>query len=84
MYDEFSQAEVITGVARRRRFSTEQKLAIVAETMQPGQSISYVAAIARSGDALLGVQFRQQARSTGHFKSSASALSSRQAEGWFT
>src|SRR6478735_9088688 len=43
MSDEFSKVEVITGVARRRRFSTEQKLAIVAETMRPGQSISYVA-----------------------------------------
>jgi transposase len=43
MSDEFSKVEVITGVARRRRFSTEQKLAVVAETMQPGQSISYVA-----------------------------------------
>jgi hypothetical protein len=30
MSDEFSKVEVITGVARRRRFSTEQKLAIVA------------------------------------------------------
>jgi transposase len=35
--------EIITGVARRRRFTTEQKLAVVAETMQPGFSISYVA-----------------------------------------
>lgn len=43
MSDEFSKIEVITGVARRRRFTTEQKLAIVAETMQPGLSISYVA-----------------------------------------
>jgi transposase len=43
MSDAFSRVEVITGVARRRRFTTEQKLAIVAETMQPGQSISYVA-----------------------------------------
>ncbi len=43
MSDAFSKIEVITGVARRRRFTTEQKLAIVAETMQPGQSISYVA-----------------------------------------
>ena len=43
MSDAFSKVEVITGVARRRRFTTEQKLAIVAETMQPGQSISYVA-----------------------------------------
>src|SRR5919202_1053791 len=43
MSDTFSKFEVITGVARRRRFSTEQKLAVVAETMQPGLSISYVA-----------------------------------------
>jgi transposase len=43
MSDTFSKVEVITGVARRRRFSTDQKLAVVAETMQPGMSISYVA-----------------------------------------
>jgi transposase len=43
MSDTFSKVEVITGVARRRRFSAEQKLAVVAETMQPGLSISYVA-----------------------------------------
>jgi transposase len=35
--------EVITGVARRRRFTTEQKLFVVNETLQPGISISYVA-----------------------------------------
>jgi transposase len=43
MSDTFSRVEVITGVARRRRFTTEQKLAVVTETMQPGMSISYVA-----------------------------------------
>ena len=43
MSDTFSKVEVLTGVARRRRFPMEQKLAIVAETMQPGMSISYVA-----------------------------------------
>ena len=43
MSDTFSKVEVITGVARRRRFSTDVKLAVVAETMQPGMSISYVA-----------------------------------------
>jgi transposase len=43
MSDTFSRVEVITGVARRRRFTTEQKLAIVSETVQPGMSISYVA-----------------------------------------
>lgn len=43
MSDTFSRVEIITGVARRRRFTTEQKLAVVAETMQAGTSISYVA-----------------------------------------
>ena len=43
MSDTFSKVEVITGVARRRRFSTELKLAVVAETTQPGMSVDYVA-----------------------------------------
>ena len=43
MSDTFSKVEVITGVARRRGFSTDLKLAVVAETMQPGMSVSYVA-----------------------------------------
>jgi transposase len=43
MSETFSKIEVISGVARRRRFPTEQKVAVVAETMQPGMSISYVA-----------------------------------------
>jgi transposase len=43
MSDMFSKVEVITGVARRRRFPSELKLAVVAETMQPGMSVSYVA-----------------------------------------
>jgi len=43
MSDTFSKVEVITGVARRRHFSTDLKLAVVAETMQPGMSVSYVA-----------------------------------------
>jgi transposase len=43
MSDTFSKVEVITGVARRRRFSADLKLAVVAETMQPGMTISYAA-----------------------------------------
>jgi transposase len=43
MSDTFSKVELISGVARRRRFTTEQKLVIVAESMQPGMSMSYVA-----------------------------------------
>ena len=42
MSETFSKVEVITGVARRRRFPTEQKVAVVAETMQAGMSISPV------------------------------------------
>ena len=34
MSDTFSKVEVISGVARRRRFPTELKLAVVAETME--------------------------------------------------
>jgi transposase len=40
MPDTSSKVEVTSGVARRRRFTTEQKLAIVAESMQPGMSMS--------------------------------------------
>ena len=43
MSEMFSKVEVITGVARRRRFTAEQKMAIIAETMQPGVSMRYVA-----------------------------------------
>jgi transposase len=43
MSETFSKVEVITGVARRRRFTIAQKLAIIAETTQPGVSMSYVA-----------------------------------------
>src|SRR3981081_3768618 len=43
MSDTFSKVEVITGVARRRRFSTDLKLAVVAETLQPGMSVNYIA-----------------------------------------
>ena len=48
MSNTFSRVEIITGVARRRRFTAEQKLAVVAETMQPGMSISYVARVTGS------------------------------------
>jgi transposase len=34
MSDTFSKIEVISGVARRRRFSTELKLAVVTETFR--------------------------------------------------
>jgi transposase-like protein len=47
MSETFSKVEVITGVARRRRFTTEQKLSVANETLQPGLSISYVASSTR-------------------------------------
>ena len=38
-----TRIEIITGRERRRRYSAEQKLALVAETMQPGMTVSAVA-----------------------------------------
>jgi transposase len=38
-----SRIEVITSVQRRRRWTTSQKVSIVEETMQPGNSVSSVA-----------------------------------------
>lgn len=35
--------EVITGVERRRRYSVQEKLSLVAETEQPGMTVSLVA-----------------------------------------
>ena len=39
MSDTFPRVEIVTGVAPRRRFTTDQKLAVVAETIQRGMSI---------------------------------------------
>ncbi len=43
MSDEYHRIEVITGTARRRRWTTEEKLRIVEETLQSGESISAIA-----------------------------------------
>ncbi len=43
MSDDFQRIEVITGTARRRHWSAQQKLAIVEETLAPGASVSAVA-----------------------------------------
>jgi transposase len=43
MPNEQNRVEIITGRERRRRYSAEQKLAFVEETMQPGMTVSAVA-----------------------------------------
>lgn len=43
MTGSFERIEVITGVARRRRWSVEEKCRIVAESLVPGVSVSAVA-----------------------------------------
>ena len=43
MSDEYQRIEVITGTARRRRWTLEEKLRIVEESYEPGLSVSYVA-----------------------------------------
>src|SRR5689334_4356670 len=41
--DEFRRLEVITGVARRRRWTDEEKAWIVAESLDPASTVSAVA-----------------------------------------
>jgi transposase len=45
--------EIITGRERRRRYSAEQKLALVEETMQPGMTVSAVAQLRGVSPSLL-------------------------------
>ena len=37
------RVEVLASIQRRRRYSLDQKLAVLAEAAQPGMSISYIA-----------------------------------------
>lgn len=41
--DDFQRIEVITGTARRRRWPIEQKLRIIEESYEPGETVSAVA-----------------------------------------
>ena len=43
MSDDYQRIEVITGTARRRRWTVPEKLRIVEDTLVPGESISAVA-----------------------------------------
>jgi transposase len=43
MSEDYQRIEVITGMARRRHWSTEQKLRIIEESFEPGETVSSVA-----------------------------------------
>ena len=43
MSSNLDRVEVFSAIQRRRRYSVDQKLAVLAEAAQPGMSISYVA-----------------------------------------
>lgn len=43
MPDDCLRIEVITGTARRRQLSTEAKLQIIEESVEPGETVSSVA-----------------------------------------
>jgi transposase len=43
MSEEYRRIELITGAPRRRHWSTEQKLRIIAESFEPGETVSSVA-----------------------------------------
>jgi|SRR5579875_139721 transposase len=53
MPNEPTRVEIITGRERRRRYSAEQKLAMVEETMQPGMTVSAVARLRGVSPSLL-------------------------------
>jgi len=53
MPNDTTQIEIITGRERRRRYSAEQKLRLVEETMQPGMTVSAVARLHRVSPSLL-------------------------------
>ena len=42
MFSTMDRVEVFAGIQRRRRYTVEQKLAVLAEAAQPGMTISYV------------------------------------------
>src|SRR5690349_14348463 len=43
MSEDYQRIEVITGVARRRHWSTEAKLRIIEDSFEPGETVSSVA-----------------------------------------
>jgi transposase len=43
MSDDYQRIELITGAVRRRHWTTEQKLQIIEESFQPGETVSSVA-----------------------------------------
>src|SRR5215203_395974 len=43
MSDDYRRIELITGTARRRHWTTEQKLGIIEESLEPGETVSSVA-----------------------------------------
>src|SRR3954468_16583351 len=43
MSDDYRRIELITGTARRRHWSTDQKLQIIKESLEPGETVSSVA-----------------------------------------
>jgi hypothetical protein len=43
MSDNYQRIELITGAVRRRHWTTEQKLQIIEESFQPGETVSSVA-----------------------------------------
>jgi transposase len=47
------RVEIFSGVQRRRRYSLDQKLAVLAEASQPGMSISFIARKHGIGPSLL-------------------------------
>jgi len=72
--DEYRRIELITGVARRRRWSAAEKAAVVAESLQPGINVSMVARRHGVSRGLLPGHPRQRVRTASGPKSTMGAL----------
>ncbi|MGY3530906.1 MULTISPECIES: IS66-like element accessory protein TnpA [Bradyrhizobium] len=64
--DTLQRVEIITGTGRRRRWSTDAKAAIVAESFAPGASVSAVARRHDISPSLLFLWRRQGTGEQGH------------------
>ncbi len=59
------RVEIITGIQRRRRYTAEEKVRLVEQTMQPGTTVSAVARLHGVSPSLL-FQWRRRMSEGGH------------------
>jgi transposase-like protein len=74
MSNSVDRVEVFAGIQRRRKYSADQKLAVVQEAAQPGMTISYVARRHGIAPSLIFGWRRRMSASLGDAESEMSAF----------